>query len=109
MSARGLAFTVLIVGAHAFAPRGHAPSRPSSARFAEKTDFIKPLEGRQVNFGDEINSYWGAADFLERFGEPCPMNDGVYEVILKRPLGLVFEEVVGDQKVSIHEPLVLQD
>ena len=99
------------VGTHAFAPApscGGAASRASSARFAAKTDFIKPLEGRQVNFGDDLNSYWGAAAFLETFGEPVPMNDGVYEVILRRPLGLVFEEVVPDLPKGVRVCEVLE-
>ena len=111
MSSAAIVTAALFVGAHAFAPApscGGAASRASSARFAAKTDFIKPLEGRQVNFGDDINSYWGAAAFLETFGEPVPMNDGVYEVILKRPLGLVFEEVVPDLPKGVRVCEVLE-
>ena len=86
-----LCLALLLVGASAFAP---APrGRLHSALFGE-TDFIKPLVGRQVNFGDEINSYWGAAEFEKTHGVPPPMNDGVYEVMLARPLGIVFEEVI---------------
>lgn len=66
--------------------------RPTSQRAAREIDFIDPIT-RGPNFGDKSHSYWGAQQYKKSFGSLPPMKDGVFEVILERPLGIVFEEV----------------
>mmetsp|Transcript_41634 Transcript_41634/g.96264 ORF Transcript_41634/g.96264 Transcript_41634/m.96264 type:complete len:215 (+) Transcript_41634:150-794(+) len=56
--------------------------------------FQEPFE-RSPNFGDPANNYWGRDAFEAKYSyPPNDMNDGVYEVILRKPLGIVFEENV---------------
>ncbi len=65
---------------------------PRAVQRTATNDFIDPIS-RGANFGDPMHSYWGASRYEKLTGKRPPMNEGVYEVILERPLGIVFEEV----------------
>jgi len=56
-------------------------------------DYIDPIEVlRTPNFGDPTHSYWGASAYERTYGFAPKIAPGVYEVILGKPLGIVFEE-----------------
>ena len=74
-------------------------SRLPTVRRMASPDYINPMDASftkydPVNFGDIFNSYWGATAYEKQYGQPPPMAEGVYEIQLERPLGIVFEEVV---------------
>ena len=85
---------VFLCVARSFAFRSlSARARPVKYQWLSATDdFIDPVV-RGANFGDPLNSYWGAGPHEATFGVKPVMASGCYEVVLDKPLGIVFEEV----------------
>lgn len=62
-------------------------------------DFVDPFDSAPdnmrtpENFGDPFNSYWGIKAFEKQYGTTPKLGEDVYEVLLPKPLGIVFEEI----------------
>ena len=115
LAATGLAF--FLSGVQGFTPYSSrsrvasAWATKNAAALKASPDFVDPgdIAGfNKQNFGDPLHGYWGLESFELTFGMPLPLKEGVYEVILDKPMGIVFEETVPNAPKGVRVAEVLE-